>query len=195
MALTRARVVVAGDGLRAELEGAIRAALTAPRDQDVLLRDVADMRGRIERDRPSAGAWDVKNMRGGLVDVEFLAQYLQLRHAAANPEVLARNTTEALRRLCDAGLIDEATTGTLTDAMRLWRNVQGVLRLSVGENFDEAAVSEGCRAFVARVCGRENFLTLREEIADTAARCHAIFRKMIEDPARDLPPAEQPSTG
>ncbi len=193
MALTRARVVVAGEALRTELENAIRKALTAPRDREALLRDVADMRARIERDRVTAGPWDVKNMRGGLVDIEFLAQYLQLHHAMERPEVLSPNTTEALRRLCKAGVIPESTTATLTEAMRLWRNVQGVLRLSVGESFDEATVSDGCRAFVANVCGRENFTILREEIADTAASCHAIFRAMIEEPARDLPPASPPA--
>ena len=190
MALTRARVVVAGDTLRAELEDAIRTALTAPRDPDVLLRDVADMRARIERDRLGAGAWDVKNMRGGLVDVEFLAQYLQLRHASERPDVLARNTTEALRRLRAAGVLDAPMTATLTGALRLWRNVQGVLRLSVGESFDEATVTEGCRGFVAHACGREDFAALREEIADTAASCHAIFRRLVEEPAARLPPAE-----
>ena len=189
MALTRARVVVAGDILRDGLEDAIRHVLAAPRDAAALLRDVAAMRARIERDRPPAGPWDVKNLRGGLVDVEFLVQYLQLRHAHDRPEVLAPNTADALGRLCRAGVLDTGTGDTLTAALHLWRNVQGVLRLSVGETFDETAVSEGSRAFVASVCGRESFEALKEEILDTAVTCHAIFRRLVEEPAAELPQA------
>jgi len=190
MALTRARVVVGGDTLKAHLEDAIDAALTSPRDADALLRDVAHMRARMERDRPPTGPWDVKNLRGGLVDVEFIAQYLQLRHAPDRPAILSPNTTDALRQLREAGILDEETAEILIASMRLWRNVQGVLRLSVGENFDQPVLPEGCRDFIADVCGGESFDDLRVLIADTAAACHDIFRRMIEEPAQSLPPAD-----
>ena len=103
--------------------------------------------------------------------------------------MLAPNTADALERLRDAGLLDAASVATLTEALGLWRNVQGVLRLSVGERFDESTVPEGSRAFVAAVCGRDSFEALKDEIADRAASCHAIFRRLVEEPARDLPPA------
>ncbi|MEX2454823.1 MAG: bifunctional [glutamine synthetase] adenylyltransferase/[glutamine synthetase]-adenylyl-L-tyrosine phosphorylase, partial [Rhodospirillaceae bacterium] len=188
MALTRARIVVAGDAFGTALEDAIRALLAAPRDPAALLRDVAAMRARIERDRPPGGPWDVKSLRGGLIDIEFLVQYLQLRHASETPEVLAPNTADALGRLHRAGILDAPTTDALTAALHLWRNVQGVLRLSVGEMFDETAVSAASRSFVASVCGREGFEALKEEILDTAVTCHAIFRRVVEEPASQLPP-------
>lgn len=193
MALTRARVVVAGDTLKAHLEDAIAAILTAPNNPETLLRDVAAMRSRMERDRPMSGPWDVKNVRGGLVDIEFIAQYLQLRHAPDRtpdePPILSANTTDALRRLRDAGLLDGETADTLIAAMRLWRNVQGVVRLSVGENFDQPVLPEGCRRFMAEVCGCASYDEVHERVADSAAACHDIFRRLIELPAQSLPPA------
>ena len=194
MALTRARIVVAGDTLKAHLEEAIGAALNAPHDPDALLRDVTHMRRRMERDRPATGPWDMKNLRGGLVDIEFIAQYLQLLHAPDRtqdqPAILSANTTDALRRLRAAAILDGTTADVLIAALRLWRNVQGVVRLSVGENFDQPILPEGCQPFMAEVCESDSFDDLRALIADTAATSHGIFRRLIEDPAQRLPPVK-----
>ena len=190
MALTRARIVVAGDALKTRMEDAIGTVLTTRHDPDALLRDVADMRARMERDRPAAGPWDMKNLRGGLVDIEFIAQYLQLRHAQDQPEILSANTTAALRQLRNAAILDKQTADTLIATMRLWRNVQGVIRLSVGENYDQLFLPDGCRTFLAEICGHETFDELRARIVENAATCHEIFRSLIEEPASLLPLAE-----
>jgi len=187
MALTRARVVRAEPGLKQKIDAEIRNVLCAPRDPVGLLRDVADMRARIERDRPSGGDWDMKNLRGGLVDVEFIAQYLQLLHAQDTPDVLATNTTDAFARLCDAGFLDAADAETLIDATRLWRNLQGSMRLSFGETLNENATTEAGRAMLAAACGVADFDALRRRVGEAAVASHAIFRKVIEDPAADLP--------
>src|SRR3546814_2351350 len=87
MALVRARPVGGPAGLCARIAALRREILCAPRDPDQLLRDVASMRARIARSNRSPAPWDVKQMPGGLVDVEFTAQYLVLRHAHAHPEI------------------------------------------------------------------------------------------------------------
>jgi glutamate-ammonia-ligase adenylyltransferase len=190
MALTRARIVLASDHFRDDLEYVIRSILTAPRESDTLLRDVASMRARIERDRKSGGDWDVKNRRGGLVDIEFIAQYLQLRYGAAHPEILSPNTTDALLRLKHAGILDPGMSESLVKAMHLWRNVQGVLRLSVGDDFDEASASSDTRAMLARGCKMEDYETLKQTVSENAARCYEIFCKLIEGPAAKMEPRE-----
>ncbi len=78
--------------------------LRSPRDPRRLVIDVADMRRRIAAEHPRPSAWDLKNRRGGLIDLEFIAQYLMLREAAASPRVLRRATAEALRALGEAGV-------------------------------------------------------------------------------------------
>ena len=67
------------------VEKAIRDVLTRPRDRAKIATDVRDMRARIEKEKGARDIWDLKQVRGGLVDLEFIAQHLQLVHAAANP--------------------------------------------------------------------------------------------------------------
>ena len=60
----------------------MRASLVWPRDRAKIAADVRDMRARIAKEKGTEDIWDLKQVRGGLVDVEFIAQYLQLVHAA-----------------------------------------------------------------------------------------------------------------
>ena len=84
---------------------AIRSVLAAPRDPRRLLIDVADMRRRIAEENPRPSPWDLKNRRGGLIDLEFIVQYLMLREAASSPQLLCRATEQALRALGEAGVL------------------------------------------------------------------------------------------
>ena len=93
------------------------------------------MRDRIEREHQSNDPWAIKHYRGGLIDIEFISQYLQLRHAATHPSVLAVNTTAALSELADVNVLDRDIADELIEAMHLWRKVQGILRLNFGTKF------------------------------------------------------------
>ena len=88
MALTRARVVSGVAGIRGQGRGVIRKVLGRKRDVRVIAGDVADMRRAIADEKGEGTRWDMKYAAGGLVDLEFIAQYLQLVHAADHPEIL-----------------------------------------------------------------------------------------------------------
>src|SRR5207244_6758906 len=96
LALTRARPICGDESLRIELAEAIRAALSAKRDSETTSEDVLAMRKLMLKEQGQGGVWDIKRTRGGLVEVEFIAQTLQLTHADAHPEVLDTNTLKAL---------------------------------------------------------------------------------------------------
>lgn len=76
MAMTRARIVFGDAALVADLERAVERVLTRPRDPDQLLHDVADMRRRMAKEHGTRNLWALKQVRGGLVDVDFIAQYM-----------------------------------------------------------------------------------------------------------------------
>ncbi|MEM9999580.1 MAG: bifunctional [glutamine synthetase] adenylyltransferase/[glutamine synthetase]-adenylyl-L-tyrosine phosphorylase [Pseudomonadota bacterium] len=77
-ALTRARPIC-GDGTLMEKTTAIIAdILAAPRDEEKVKTDILTMRARLLRDKPARGDFDLKNVEGGLTEVEFLAQYIFL---------------------------------------------------------------------------------------------------------------------
>jgi len=183
MALTRARVVFGPPAFRARIEAALRQVLTAARDADKLLLDVAEMRARIERSHPSDNIWESKRVRGGLVDLEFIAQYLELGHAAAHPQVLSTNTSDAFARLAKAGCLAGALADELIAATRLWRRVQGILRLGEGRDFEEERAPEGLRRVIARAAGAASFAELKRELGATAARVAASFSALIDEPA------------
>ncbi len=186
MALTRARVLTAEGELGARLEAGIREILTRRRDEAKLVADAADMRERLERGHPAKSIWDVKYTRGGLVDVEFIAQYLQLRHGREHPEVLSTSTTGALERLGEAGLLEPRVASGLIRANRLWRNIQGMLRLTVEGLFIEAEAPAGLKAAVARAADRQDFDALKDEMTATAEWVHAMFIELIANPARSV---------
>ena len=89
MALTRARVISSSPAFRKKIEDVIRSVLTRPRDPASTAGDVADMRRAIALEKGEDDVWDLKLAAGGLVDIDFIAQYLQLVHAAAKPEILS----------------------------------------------------------------------------------------------------------
>ena len=184
LALTRARVVAGNPILAASVEAVLREVLTRPRDPAKLVQDVAAMRARMATQHPTDRLWDVKHLRGGLIDIDFIAQYLQLRYAAVHPEILHPNTTDALASIARAGVLDRATADDLIAATRLWRRLQGFLRLTVGDRPAEEAFPDSLRQALAEIGDAADFADLKEKITATAASVRAQFQALIEIPAR-----------
>ncbi|MBO6782435.1 MAG: bifunctional [glutamine synthetase] adenylyltransferase/[glutamine synthetase]-adenylyl-L-tyrosine phosphorylase [Alphaproteobacteria bacterium] len=183
LALTRARVVSATDAFKDRIEVAIRDALVTERPDDELLVSVADMRRRIAQEHGTESHWNVKHVRGGLVDCEFMAQYLQLRHAHEHPDVLSTGTVTAYRNLASAGLLPEETATALIDATRLWRRVQGLLRLTLEGPANPDDIPLPLQQLLADAAGRTNFEDLDTTLARTAEAVHQLYQQIIEVPA------------
>ncbi len=187
LALTRARVVAGPEVLRRRVTEAIGRVLTRPRDPARLFRDAAAMRARMAAERPTDALWDVKNLRGGLVDIEFIVQCLQLRHGHEYPEILAPNTATALARLAQARLLDAADAAALQDALALWQALQAMVRLTI----DPTQGPEGAAVFpeplkprLAAVGGAADFAALEASMRAAAAAASAVFRRLIEAPGQ-----------
>ncbi|MBS0539277.1 MAG: bifunctional [glutamine synthetase] adenylyltransferase/[glutamine synthetase]-adenylyl-L-tyrosine phosphorylase, partial [Proteobacteria bacterium] len=187
LALTRTRVIHGPRTLAEQLERITRATLCRERDPATLVRDVADMRDRIAEHAPPKSVWDFKHLSGGLFDIDFVAQYLALRHAAARPEILDPNPSEMLRRTAAAGLIDKADAERLVATRLLLSDVQSLLRLTLDGDeaaFDEAKAPEGQRRLIAATENEPDIAALRARIEADAAAARAIYSRIIEDPAR-----------
>jgi len=183
LALTRARAVAGPPELCARVEAELLAIRSARRDPAKLLAEVADMRRRIAREHPAATLWSVKFAEGGLIDLDFLAQYLQLRHAAATPAVLATSTQQAFARLAEAGVLEAGQAERLIEATRFLRQVQEALRLTVGPAFDADTLSPTLQAALAASVGVESFAALRTRLEATLAWAHGVYVAMIDAPA------------
>ncbi|MGH7094637.1 MAG: bifunctional [glutamine synthetase] adenylyltransferase/[glutamine synthetase]-adenylyl-L-tyrosine phosphorylase, partial [Stellaceae bacterium] len=116
MALTRARPVAGDVALFERVGAAIAGVLRRPRDRRALVTDVAAMRRRIADQHPRPSPWDLRNRRGGLIDLEFTVQYLILREAARAPAIAFRPTGAAIAALGRAGALPPRAVAELGEA-------------------------------------------------------------------------------
>lgn len=179
MALTRARVIAGSKALAARIEKTRQEVLTTPRDRQSVLTDVADMRRRIFAENSTTNPWDLKHVRGGLVDVEFIAQGLQLIHAPKTPSVLAQNTREALANLEKVGALAPDMAKDLLEASALLHNLTQITRVCVDGPLDPDAASQNLRTLVARAGGEETFAAVEAKLVAAEARVLAHFEVLF----------------
>ena len=137
------------------------------------------MRQRIAAEKGTDNIWDLKQVRGGLVDLEFMAQFLQLVYAADDPSVLDQNTVQALLKAERAGHLSGDAAGVLVPAARLISDLTQILRLSLDSAFDPATAPEGLKALLAHVAGAPTFASLELQLRDTLTETAALFEKVV----------------
>ena len=183
MALTRARVIAGPPALRVAIEAGIEEALAHAGEPANIRADAAAMRSRLARELPPAGPWDVKLRPGGQIEVEFICQTLELVHAAANPELRSQTTRIALRRLADAGALAADEADTLIRADRVWRTVQGMLRIMLGRmapaDLPEATAQTLLRAAAEAGAPAVDIAALRLTLDGLAREVRAAFVRHV----------------
>src|SRR5215469_5040242 len=179
MALTRARVVSASPGFAARVEDVVRDTLTRRRDPATVAADVAEMRRAIAQEKGEGERWDLKYAVGGLVDLEFIAQYLQLVHAAERPEILDTSTARVLDKAWAAGVLAPEDADVLRPAARLYHNLTQVLRLCLSAPFDPKTAGSELLRLLARAADLPDFATLEPHLADTQAKVRASFHRIV----------------
>lgn len=179
MALTRARVIAGPEDLVQATQAAIDTVIRRPRDAAAAAKDVRDMRARIAREKGGGSPWDLKLAPGGLLDIEFIAQYLQLVHGHAHPQALDPETCVALRGLAAAGVLAEARASDLIEASRFQRGLMSVLRVAVGDEFDRQHMPDGLRSVLTRASAEVSFDRLEQRLADCQASVRAAFEEIV----------------
>jgi glutamate-ammonia-ligase adenylyltransferase len=173
MALSRGRAVWASTAtFGGRAEAAIDAALRRPRNVAAAAKDVREMRALILKERPPANHWDMKLSPGGLVDIEFAAQFLQLRYGATGGPLYA-STGRALNAMRDRALADKDALNALIEAWRLQQNLSQVLKLALSDTAHPAAEPEPLKALLARAGGVTNFGDLEKTLARARKEAHA----------------------
>jgi glutamate-ammonia-ligase adenylyltransferase len=195
MALTRARPVAGDAALCGRVSAAIAAALAAPRDPDRLVADVAAMRRRIEDANPQVSAWDLRNRRGGLTDLEFIVQYLMLREAAQAPQVLRRETGAALAALGKVAALPPAAVQQLEDALALLRHARALLAVFFAGVPQPAELEGSLGQSLARCAGAIDFARFDADISAACARVRGWYDRLIATPARRAAAKRENPTG
>jgi len=181
LALTRARVVSASPAFAARIEEVIHAVLMRPRDARAVAGDVVEMRRAIAQEKGDDKRWDLKYTAGGLVDIEFIAQYLQLVHAAGVPEILDTSTARVLDKAWRLGLLSTQDAEVLRPAVRLYHDLTQVLRLCLPGLFDPKAAAPGLIGLLARAADVPDFATLDATVTETEAKVRKSFERILGD--------------
>ncbi len=179
MALTRARVVSATGSFGAQVSETIRSVIAQRRDPRVIAGDAFEMRQAIAAERGEADRWDFKYAAGGLVDIEFIAQYLQLVHAVDHPEILDASTARVLERAARLGLLAPEDSEVLRPAVQLYQNLSQILRLCLSAPFDPKKADPGLLRLLTRAADVPDFPTLAAHVAETQERVRERFNILL----------------
>jgi [glutamine synthetase] adenylyltransferase / [glutamine synthetase]-adenylyl-L-tyrosine phosphorylase len=179
LALTRARVVAGPPALAETVTHAIRLALSSGALGGDVAKDARQMRDKLAAQFPGRNRWDLKFAPGGLVDIEFIAQALELQHAARLPDVLRTNTIDALEALAKAGVLDDADAETLIDAAGFQQAMTQILRIAIEGTLDPATASPGLKARLLRAGGAGEFDLLEAELAHVQGDVREIFERLL----------------
>ncbi|MBL8709370.1 MAG: bifunctional [glutamine synthetase] adenylyltransferase/[glutamine synthetase]-adenylyl-L-tyrosine phosphorylase [Rhodospirillaceae bacterium] len=180
MALTRARVIAGDPALAADIRGSLGRVICQRRNQEKLRTDILDMRRRMAQQFRTDDIWDIKHCRGGQVDIDFISQYLILRHAADHPDIVAGDPVVALERMRGLGLIDAMIGDTLVATARLWHQLQQVIRLVVDGRFVEDQLRSQTKRQLAQSASEPDFGTLKARVMECEATAFGYFEKIFE---------------
>ena len=182
MALTRSRVLAADEPFGARVTETILDVLTSAGSRADINADAASMRGRLLRDKPGKGPFDLKTVRGGMIDVEFIAQAGLLAAGPAHPDIFTGATQLALANLSDIGALSADDYHALAEAYLLYSRVNHMLRLT-SEDDAAALEEEGLQRLLVRAAGAENFAALSATLTATEADIADRFVRLVGQPA------------
>jgi glutamate-ammonia-ligase adenylyltransferase len=179
MALTRARVIAGDRGLAKEIDRAVSGVLRKARDRAALVKDVREMRALIAKEKGDADPWDLKLVAGGLLDVEFIAQFLVLAEAKAHPKIRDVSTRAIIAKAGAAGLIAPDLTRMLVDAHRLFTDTTQLMRLSIDGPFDPAKAAGGVTRRIAAAAALPDIGSLDGAIRQARSDVRKAFETIL----------------
>lgn len=204
MALTRARAVSGDVSLCSEARALIDEVLARPRDRAKLIEDLNEMRQLIEAEKPPRDIWDVKLIPGGLIDIEFIAQFLSLGARAdgwlpapqddeaaglldgADPDRIVQSldhnectSTDATLKTLGPDALGEEVTESLRHALALWSGHAQIVRLCTEGDFAPKEAPAGLIDLVVRAGEAPDLASLETDFKATSKRVRAIFQKIM----------------
>jgi [glutamine synthetase] adenylyltransferase / [glutamine synthetase]-adenylyl-L-tyrosine phosphorylase len=181
MALTRARVVAGNASLGEDVRSVIATAVRRDRDDAVLRREVREMRELIAREKGDSDPFNLKLVAGGLIDLEFIAQYLALRYAKAQPEILDVSAPVVFRNAGAMGVLSPDQCSTLQAAHAMYTSLMQMMRLTVGDTFAPADAAPGVLRRIAFAAHVPDFRAVESDLIERRVRVREIFQKLMYD--------------
>jgi glutamate-ammonia-ligase adenylyltransferase len=180
MALTRCRVLCGDESLVEEARRIVGETLGVKRDISAIGEDVAEMRGLIEQEKPSKSIWDFKLLAGGLVDIEFIAQYLTLIAPTRGLSVLDVTSTKGALEIYGRAFLNENNVAVLLEAFDLYTRLSQIIRFCTDNHFDPEEAPAGLVDLVCKAADCPDVSTLESEVKRLSAAVRAIFDDLVQ---------------
>jgi len=180
LALSRARLICGDATLIADADRIIASVLSQKRDVAKVAADVREMRQLIEKEKPAESLWDFKLIPGGLVDLEFIAQYLTLVAPAKGLPLHepGESTSDALKRMASEAM-EPQTHDDCIEAMRLFTELSQIIRLCIDTDFDPKQAPAGLIDLVCRAGDCPDIATLEGEIKRLSKAVRKAFLSLV----------------
>ncbi len=150
-----------------------------------VLNEIAATKGRIESEVVKSGELErnVKLGRGGIREIEFVVQALQLLHAGRNPFLQSPQTLPALQKLAQYHLLEDEEAEALAVAYSFLRDVEHRLQMEHNQQTHTLPVSSAGRTRVARLMGFSDFKAFDRARAKHSQRVRAVYERLLQAPA------------
>ena len=178
-ALSRAGVIGGDPVAMADAAAAIRGILSAPRDPVRLGRAMAARRTRQSASAATEDPFDLRNVPGGLGDLEITARHLQWSHAHQSPAVLANGMAAAFEALAGVGVVTGDEGEALAGAVRLQRGVEAFLRLTWSHDAPVRDAPDTLKARLADALACDGFDALEGRLRDAQQQASAAVQKYV----------------
>ncbi len=179
LTLVRSRVITTDKEFGARINAVVERALVEGRTDRDLAGGLRDLRGRIAKTHGTRNPFAVKHIAGGLLDLELFTQYLAVTCAREIKRPIRGRIPDVLDTLAREGAIDTETAGALAEAERLYRSVQGVLRLTLRERYDPDKAPRPLNDFLGRITGLEVPGTLQQKLEEAQAMVWKLFDRHV----------------
>lgn len=180
MALTRARVLAGKESLQAQVRQIITTQLTRKRDKEKLVADILDLRTRVDKEFGTTNTWNLKYVRGGLMDIDFLSQYFILLHAHEYTDIIHPSARDVFGAMQKHNLLPEAEAKILIDAHSFLNSLFTMLRLCGGSALDEQSTVPGVKAMIAGGLRMPHFGEVRELLRSTLSETIRLWNHYIK---------------
>ena len=178
LALTRARVLAGEPSLAGEVE-TFRRALLAAKGQGARVRlDVAEMRARLQAEKPAQGDWDAKNGPGRIMDIELAAQTTALI-AGSSARSVERQIAAGQKLTGQGRIMPDSDAQALTSAYRLLWRLHAAARLLSERALDWGSLGEGGRAFILCETGAADEQALALELVRAIEEAEAAVTRLV----------------
>ena len=179
LALVRARPVAGQKEFMAIVGRDLQSIISMKRNPKRLMLDVIEMRNLIAKEKGDTDPWDLKLARGGLMDIEFIAQSFVLRHANSMASLKQYNTADILIAAREEGLIAIDDAACLLEGYGLMRDLMQWQRAMIVGEFNPSTADRSFLKRLAAIIGLPDFRLLDSHLKQIQEKIRKIFEKIV----------------